>query len=329
LIGVSGIIMFEGYSRILLSLLLVSVSLSIIADGAADTKEYVKKVNDLNFPAMYGAYPEIKTIQSQTLTSLQGLPVINSETQTYVDIIVKMITSFNDTYSLSQSDIPENHENAILKAESIGSDIEGLEKYKEPREKYYPILTKISIRRFYKNEAEYFEKAKIKQNTKNSIKSSLIEARAYKNMGDPKYAVISYRAEELKAEYERDIKSIKDSIQESNDFITKKNTFDSEDFFNSINVFVRGFELEDSINNAIRLSKNHGETELKNQGDELLEKIGILKDQAAASVIKYLIIICAIYSIISLYVSWSISRWKNEEYNVNLGNELLEGLILE
>lgn len=322
--------MFDGCCKILLSLLLVSISLSVVTDGAADTKEYVKKVNDLNFPAMYSDYPELKTIQSQMVSSLQGRPVIDSETQIYVDLIVKIINSFNEMHSLSKSDRQENHENAIVKAESIKSDIESLEIYREPREKYYPILAKISLRRFYKNQAEYFaNKAKNERNTNDRIKSSLNEARAYKNLGDPKYAEINYRAEELKAEYEHDIKVIKDSIQESIGFINKADSFNDNGFFSSIELFGKGFQLEDGINNAIQLSSKHEEVELKNQGEELIEKIRVIKKEKGASVIKYLVFISVIYLIVSLYFSWSIARWKKEAYNADLGNDLLEGLILE
>ncbi len=325
--------MCDRYHKTLLSLLLALISLTILANGATDcsldTKEYVKKVNELNYPEMYGDYPELKTIQSQTVSSLQGRPCLDKETKNYVDIIVKIINTYNELYSLSESNIPENHESAITKAELIKPDIESLEIYKESREKYYPLLIKISLRKFYKNEAEYFEnRVKNERNTNNKIKFSLNEARAYKNIGDPKYAEISYRAEAEKAAYDYDINLIKEAIQNSNDFLNYADS-NVKGFFTSIELFGKGFKLEESIIYANKLSIHHEEDQLKNLGDELTGKIQIIKKEAAASIIKYILIISVIYLIVSLYFSGSITRWKKEIDNVDLGNDLLEGLTLE
>ncbi len=317
----------------MLSLLFALMSLVVFANGATDsswsTKDYVKNVNDLNYPALYSNYPELKTVQSQTVSSLQGRPYLDQETKNYVDIIVKIISTFNELHSLSKSDILENHKNAIAKAESINSDIDALEFYKEPKEKYHPLLIKISLRKFYKNEAEYFEnKARNERKTINGIEFRLNEARVYKNIGDPKYAEISYRAEAEKAAFDYDINLIKESIQNSNNFL---NYADSSDkgFFTSIELFVKGFKLEESITNANQLSARYEEDQLKNQGEELTWKIRLVKNEAASAVIKDMVIIYVIYLIVSLYFSWSIARWKKETYNADLGNDLLEGLTLE
>ncbi|GEM_PF-5191977 len=322
------------YHRLLLILSVILISFIIVpggsADSSSDTKDYVKRVNDLNYPAMYSDYPELRTIQSQTISSLQGRNIIDKETKDYVDIIIKIINSFNEIHSLSRSDNPDNHENAVIKAESIRSDIESLEMYKEPREKYYPLLTKISLRKFFKNEAQYFsKKATDERNTNNRIKYELNSARAYKNIGDPKYAELSYRAEEERAKYEYDLTLIKASIKDSNEFLNYANSIANNGFFSSIELFGQGFQLEDSVTNAIQLSNYHEEILLKNQGEDLLKKIKIIKNEAAVSVIKYIIIITAIYLIICLYISWSITRWRNEIYNVDLGNDLLGGIMLE
>ncbi len=319
--------------KVLLSLLFALMSLAVFASGATDcswsTKDNVKNVNDLNYPALYSDYPELKTVQSQTISSLQGRPCIDKETKNYVDIIVKVINTFNELYSSSKSDILENHKNAITKAELIKPEIDTLESYKEPREKYYPLLIKISLRKFYKNETEYLEnKAKNERKTNNRIEFRLNEARVYKNIGDPNYAKISYRAEAEKAAYDYDINLIKESNQKSNDFL---NYADSSDkgFFTSIELFVKGFGLEESITYANQLSVHHEEDQLKSQGEELIRKIGLVKNDAASVVIKYIAIITLIYLIVSLYFSWSITRWKKEMYNADLGNDLLEGLTLE
>lgn len=94
-------------------------------------------------------------------------------------------------------------------------------------------------------------------------------------------------------------------------------------------MFGKGFQLEDGINNAIQISSKHEEIELKNKGEELIEKIRVIKKENAALVIKYLVFISLIYLIVSLYFSWSIARWKKEAHNADLGNDLLEGFILE
>ncbi|MBU4221532.1 MAG: hypothetical protein KKA10_07920, partial [Euryarchaeota archaeon] len=209
------------------------------------------------------------------------------------------------------------------------AEIERLEKYKEPQEKFYPLLTKISIRKFFKEQSEYFaNKANNEKKTYTKIKYLLNEARAYKNTGDPKYAEISYRAEELKSEYDRDINLIKGSIQESTGFITDAGSTE-EGFFSSIELFARGFHIENDLSHANQLSDSHQETQLKTQGEEQMYNVRSMKNNAAASVIKYIIILTIIYLAITLYFSWSITRWKDEINNVDSGNDLLEGLILD
>jgi len=325
--------MSDKNNKMMLILLFILIILLILPDASADsdsdTRDYVKRVNDLNYPALYSDYPELKTIQTQTISSLQGR-FLDKDSKNYVSIIIKIIDSFNEIYSLSKSDNPESHENALIKAESIKTDIESLENYKEPREKYYPLLTKISLRKFFKNEAEYFsKKATDERNTNNRIKYGLNEARAYKNIGDPKYAEISYRTEEEKAKYEYDLDLIKTSIKDSTNFLDHANSAVDNGFTSSTELFIQGFQLGGSITTAIQLSNYHGEAQLKIQGEELKEKIETIKSETAVSVIKYIIIIGIVYLIISLYISWSITRWKNEIYSVDLGNDLLEGIMLE
>jgi len=233
-------------------------------------------------------------------------------------------------YSSSKSDSLENHEKALTKAETIQSDIESLEGYKEPREKYYPLLTKISLRKFFKNEAQYFSKnAASERNTNNRIKYELNEARIYKNIGDPKYAEISSRAEEDKAKYEYDLNLIDTSIKDSTNFLNSAPSSIDNGFISSIELFGQAYQTGDSITNAIKLSNYHEETQLINQEEGIKEKINIIRNDAAASVIKYVFIIIIVYLIISLYFSWAIKRWRDEIYNVDLGNDLLGGLILE
>jgi len=318
--------------KIISILLFILICLSNISNASTDsnpsTVDYVRKVNDLNYPSMYSDYPELKTIQSQTVSSLQGRSM-DEETKKYVDIIIKIINSFNEIYSSSKSDSLENHETALTKAESIQVDIESLEGYKVPREKYYPLLTKISLRKFFKNEAQYFsKKATSERNTNNRIRYELNEARVYKNIADPKYAEISSRVEEDKAKYEYDLNLIDKSIEDSKNFLNyAPSTIDG--FISSIELFGQAYQAGDSINNAIQLSNYHEETLLINQGEGIKEKINILKDNAAASVIKYIFLIIIIYLIISLYFYWAIKCWRDEIYNVDLGNDLLGGLILE
>lgn len=321
------------YNKIkIISILLFIICLSNISNAATDssysTVDYVRKVNDLNYPAMYSDYPELRTIQSQTVSSLQGRSM-DEETKNYVDIIIKIINSFNEIYSSSKSDSLEDHEEALTKAESIQSDIESLEGYKEPREKYYPLLTKISLRKFFKNEAQYFSKKATSENTNNRIKYELNEARVYKNIGDPKYAEISSRAQEDKAKYEYDLNLIDKSFKDSTNVLNSAPSSSDNGLISSIELFGQAYQSGDSITNAIKLSNYHEETRLINQGEGIKEKINIIKNDAAASVIKYILIILIIYLIISLYFSWAIKRWRDEIYNVDLGNDLLGGLILE
>lgn len=314
-------------------LLFVLICLSNISNAAtgssSNTVDYVRNVNGLNYPAMYSDYPELRTIQSQTVSTLQGRS-LDEETKNYVDLIIKIINSFNEIYSSSKSDSLENHENALAKAESIQSDIESLEGYREPREKYYPLLTKISLRKFFKNEAQYFsKKAAIERNTNYKIRYELNEARIYKNIGDPKYAEISSRAEEDKAKYEYDLNLIDTSIKDSTNFLNSAPSSIDNSFISSIELFGQAYQTGDSINNAIKLSNYHGETQLINQEEGIKEEINVIKNNAAASVIKYIFIILSVYLIISLYFSWAIKRWRDEINNVDLGNDLLGGLILE
>lgn len=314
-------------------LLFILVCLSNISNAATDsslsTVDYVRKVNDLNYPPMYSDYPELKTIQSQTVSSLQGRS-LDEETKIYTDLIIKIINSFNEIYSASKSDSLDSHEKALAKAETIQSDIEILESYKEPREKYYPLLTKISLRKFFKNEAQYFSnKAANERNTNNRIKYELNEARIYKNIGDPKYAEISSRADEDKAKYEYDLNLIDLSIKDSTNFLNSAPSGIDNGLFSSIKLFGQAYQSGDSINNALQLSNYHEETQLVNQEEGIKEKIILLKNSAATSVIKNVFIILLIYLLISLYFSLAIKRWRDEIYNVDLGNDLLGGLILE
>jgi hypothetical protein len=319
--------------KIISILLFILICLSNISNAAtgssSSTVDYVRKVNDLNYPAMYSDYPELRTIQSQTVSTLQGRS-IDEETKNYVDIIIKILNSFNEIYSSSKSDSLESHEKALTKAETIQSDIESLEGYKEPREKYYPLLTKISLRKFFKNEAQYFSKKAVNErNTNNKIKYELNEARIYKNIGDPKYAEISSRAEKDKAKYEYDLNLIDTSIKDSTNFLNSAPSGIDNGLIPSIELFGQAYQTGNSITNAIKLSNYHEETQLTNQGEGIKEKISIIKNDASASVIKYIFIILGVYLIISLYFSWAIKRWRDEINNVDLGNDLLEGLILE
>lgn len=298
------------------------------AVSCSDSNDCGEKLKALSNLAIYGDYPELKTIQSQSLSTLQA-KTFDQNTKEYVGIIITILDSFGKIHTLSTSDSLENHETAIIQAESLVADIEHLENYQEQKEKFYPLLAKISIRKFFRYQAEYFaNKANSEKRTYTKIKYFLNEARAYKNTGDPKYAEISYRAEELKSEYDRDINLIKGSIQDSTGFITDAGRT-KDGFFSSIELFSRGFQIENDVSHANQLSDFHQETQFKAQGEEHIQKIRLIKNDAAASVIKYIILIIIIYLVITLYISWSITRWKDEVNNVDSGNDLLEGLVLE
>jgi len=77
--------------KIISILIFVLICLSNVSNAAtgssSSTIDYVRIVNDLNYPAMYSDYPELKTIQSQTVSSLQGRSM-DEETKNYVDIII-------------------------------------------------------------------------------------------------------------------------------------------------------------------------------------------------------------------------------------------------
>lgn len=311
-----------------LFLILISLTGQATAISCSDSNDCGVKLKALSNLAIYGDYPELKTIQSQTLSTLQAR-TFDKNTKEYVEIILTILDSFGKIHTLSTSDSLENRENAIIQAESLYAEIERLENYKEPQEKFYPLLTKISIRKFFKEQSEYFaNKANNEKKTDTKIKYLLNEARAYKNTGDPKYAEISYRAEALRSEYDRDINLIKGSIQESTGFINDAGNTE-EGFFASIELFARGFHIENDISNANQLSNSHQESQLETQGNDQISKVRSMKNDAAASVIKYIILIIIIYLAITLYFSWSITRWKDEINNVDSGNDLLEGLILE
>lgn len=317
-----------GTYRKILTLLLITTIFIVQVNAAdaycSDTKEYVKKVHDLNIDSKY---PELNTIKIQIKSSLQG-KCLNKETKDYVNLFVKISNSFGEVHSLSKSDIPEKHGSAIVKAESIWVDIDKLEKYDEAKEKYYPLLIRLSLRNFFKDEAEYFSnKEKNENKTVNKIEFSINEGIAYKNIGDPKYAEISYRADEMKSSYEYDVKLITGALKESNSFI--KTASKTKDFSSSIVFFVNGYQYEESLTNAIQLSDNHGESQYKSQAETLIEKIGVIKQEASGVVLKNMAILCLIYLIGTIYMSWSITRWKDELYNVDLGDNLLGGLILE
>lgn len=322
--------MNEWYRLGLISIFLILICLTnqAAALSCSDSNDCGEKLKALSNLAIYGDYPELKTIQSQTLSTLQAR-TFDKNTREYVEIILTILDSFGKIHTLSTSDSPENHENAIVQAEALIMDIEHLEAYQEPREKFYPLLAKISIRKFFNKQSEYFaNKANSEKNTNAKIKYFLNEARAYKNTGDPKYAEISYRAEELKSEYYRDINLIKGPIQDSIGFIADAGSTD-EGFFSSIELFGRGFQIENDISLANKLSDFHQEIQLKTQGEEHIQKIRRIKNDVAASVIKTIIFIIIIYLAFALYISYSITRWKDEIYNVDSGNDLLEGLILE
>ena len=322
--------MNEWYRLVLISIFLILISQTnqAAALSCSDSNDCGEKLKALSNLAIYGDYPELKTIQSQTLSTLQA-KTFDKNTKEYVGIIITILDSFGKIHTLSTSDSLENHENAIVQAEALITDIERLDAYQEPREKFYPLLAKISIRKFFNKQSEYFaNKANSEKNTNTKIKYLLNEARAYKNTGDPKYAEISYRAEELKSEYDRDINLVKRPIQDSIGFIADAGSTD-ESFFSSIELFGRGFQIENDISLANKLSDSHQEIQLKTQGEEQIQKIRRIKNDAAASVIKTIIFLIIIYLAITLYISYSITRWKDEIYNVDSGNDLLEGLILE
>lgn len=322
--------MNEWYRSVLICIFLINISQAnqAAALSCSDSNDCGEKLKALSNLAIYSDYPELKTIQSQTLSTLQA-KTFDRNTNEYVEIIITILDSFGKIHTLSASDSLENHENAIIQAEALTTDIERLEAYQEPREKFYPLLAKISIRKFFNKQSEYFaNKANSEKNTNTKIKYLLNEARAYKNTGDPKYAEISYRAEELKSEYDRDINLIKGSTQESIGFIAGAGSTD-ESFFSSIELFGRGFQIENDISLANKLSDSHQEIQLKTQGEEQIQKIRRIKNDSAASVIKTIIFLIIIYLAITLYISYSITRWKDEIYNVDSGNDLLEGLILE
>lgn len=300
---------------------------------ADDNDIYVTKIYECNFPNLFDDFSELSLIQTHTLLSIQGKP-LDTETKEYVNIIVEILTTFNEVNTLSQSETPESHIEALKKAGEIETQIDELKKYDVPNERGYPLLFSIATSRYFKNEAAYFQEVAGKE--KNSaLRIQYLEnsAIAYRNAGNFElYSELSYTADEEKQIYEKDMDIASESLQTANTFLSdsgkSRDSYSILDFFIQINKFSTGNTVKEKMKTAILLHRKHSVTQLTDTID-IYNKIFYLNIETFTKIMQYLLIISLIYATFSIYFLFSIRNWVYDMENADLGNKLLEGLSIE
>ncbi|MGC9443333.1 MAG: hypothetical protein ACP5E9_00130 [Candidatus Methanospirareceae archaeon] len=275
---------------------------------------------------VFGAYEELYLAKTKTQAVLQGMEgtAVTSITKEWVELLLGIISDFEELANLSNSAAPSDHRAALELAERINSSISMLDRYESAKEPGIPMLAGLALERFYRGEGEFFEAlSRIEEETRVKIEYEQLSANAYRKGGV--YTISDASRMEFESRrndwiYKRDMERAASYLTASRSHLASAQSPPSG-FFGA--AFIEILKAKDSFEQAQTRYEKHQDKELEHLG-AIESEIRTVYQRLMLDILKGVALYLLILSCFVLFLWRNFERWDSDVHDTRLGKELID-----
>jgi transcriptional regulator with XRE-family HTH domain len=275
---------------------------------------------------VFGTYEELYLAKTQTQAVLQGMEgeEVTQITKEWVDLLLGIITDFEELADLSNSADPSDHRTALELAERINSSISMLDRYDSAKDNGIPMLAALALERFYRGEGEFFEAlSRIEEETRVKIEYEQLSSSSYRKGGVYTISDASRMEFESRRDeyiYNRDMERASDYLTASRSHLASAQS-PSSGFFGA--AFIEILKARDSFEQAQTLYEKHHDKALNNLGG-LDAEIGGVYQRLILETLKGVALYLLILSFFTVFLWRDFERWNGDMHDTRLGEALID-----
>ncbi len=310
---------------IALTLIIINIlAFSTPAEGSdALKRDLLEDILSLNKPDLFDDYGELSLAKAETQAVIQGMEgvEVTYTTKEWGTILLKIVDEFEQMATLSESQKPSDHKEALKKADTINTSINSLSRYATAERNGIPMLAERALKRFYRGEGKIFEDmATNTAETKVRVEYEYLSSASYGEGGMPSDASrMKFEARRDERKYKRDMESASEYINASRAHLANARNPPSG-FFGT--AFMAIMKARNSYENAEGLYQKHSDKELENVKG-LEDEIKSVYQRLTLDTLKVIAIYLLILSFITVIIWIDFRRWGDELDDTRLGEELI------
>jgi hypothetical protein len=284
---------------------------------ATDTKERA---------GVFGVYDELYLAKTQTQAVLQGMEGedVTLMTKEWVELLLGIISDFEELADLSNSAAPSDHRAALELAEQINSSISMLDRSDIAKEQGIPMLAALALERFYRGEGEFFEAlSRIEEETRVKIEYEQLSSSSYRKGGVYTISDASRMEFESRRDdwiYKRDMERASGYLNASRSHLASAQSPPSG-FFGA--AFIEILKAKDSFEQAQTLYEKHQDKELENLGG-IESEIRTVYQRLMLETLKGVALYLLILSFFTVFLWRDFERWDGDVHDTRLGEALID-----
>ena len=310
---------------IALTLIIINILVLLTPATGSDTlkRNLLEEIISPDKTELFEDYGELALAKAGVQAVIQGMKgaEVTTTTRDWVNIYLSIVDELEKMTTLTKSQHPGDHEEALKMADTIGTSINTLKNYDIAERNGIPVLAERALKRFYLREGKFFEDlATNTEETKVRIEYEHISSESYAKGDMPSDASrMEFEAIRDERRYRRDMDRASEHITASREHHATARDPPSV-FFGA--AFMDILKARDSFENAEKLYEKHSDKELGNV-KELRPAIDDTYKDLMITTTKKIAIYLLIISLFTGILWLDFRRWGEELDDTRLGEELI------